>query len=59
MRLEFTELASGKSIKKNSASGFIGSLLQDVCNYSPTCCTLFFFSLNNLRQEKNGIITNA
>lgn len=61
MKLAFTELASGKSIKKkNSASGFIGSLLQDVCNYSPTCCTLFFFFLlSNLRQEKNGIVTNA
>jgi hypothetical protein len=39
-------------LKKISASGFIGSLLQDVCNHSSTCCTLFFFLITRDRRKK-------
>lgn len=60
MKLAFTELASGKSIKKKIAPVVLSAhcyrmfviTAQHVAHF-------FFFLLNNLRQEKNGIVTNA
>lgn len=60
MKLAFTELASGKSIKKKKAPVVLSAhcyrmfviTAQHVAHF-------FFFLLNNLRQEKNGIVTNA
>lgn len=59
MKLAFTELASGKSIKKIAPVVLSAHCYRMFVITAQHVAHFFFFLLNNLRQEKNGIVTNA